>query len=74
MKDNWERVSVLNKLNRYLDILRNIMERVESDVFTALHLDIIGIIRLDGSITGLLVSKGGRRNISVYQDGELPPV
>ena len=49
------------------------MERVEIEVYTALHLNIIVTTRLLKA-RSQCVSKGGRRNISAYLDGELPPV
>jgi hypothetical protein len=51
------------------------MERVEIEVLTALHLDIIITIQLlKARSQDYCVSKGGRRNILAYMDGELPPV
>jgi hypothetical protein len=51
------------------------MGRVEIEVVTALYLDIIITIQLlKARSQDYSVSKGGRRNISAYLDGELPPV
>jgi hypothetical protein len=51
------------------------MGRVEIEVVTALYLDIIITIQLlKARSQDYSVSKVGRRNISAYLDGELPPV
>jgi hypothetical protein len=51
------------------------MERVEIEALAALHLHIMITIQLlKAQSQDYCVSKGGRRNISAYLDGELPPV